>query len=138
MSSSLDETREKGVHMIFEALKEDPAANEKQETQLLQKAVKIESEIFSEENEINHEYKSKIRSKVLNLKDPNNPDLRKSVILGDLSAKEFSELSGEDLASDERKKENEEMRKEGLKNTIGIDAMIPNSQPKMDLIDDGI
>ncbi|ORX77222.1 hypothetical protein K493DRAFT_408318 [Basidiobolus meristosporus CBS 931.73] len=138
MSDKLDETREKGVQMIFEALKEDPVANEKQESILLQKAVNIEAEIYSEEHATNHEYKSNIRSKVLNLKDQNNPELRKRVVLGDLSAKEFSELNGEELASDQRKKENEEIREEGLKGAIGIDAMIPNSQPKMDLIDDGI
>ncbi|KAK9761570.1 transcription elongation factor TFIIS [Basidiobolus ranarum] len=125
MNLSTDTVRKKGIDMIFGALKEDRLASDKQETQLLDKAMRIEEGIFNEEHNTSHNYRSKIRSKVLNLKDPTNPDLRRSIILGDISVEQFSEMNSEDMASEQRKQENARIRRDSLKNSIGIDNLKP-------------
>ncbi|CAI5976238.1 unnamed protein product [Closterium sp. NIES-64] len=57
------------------------------------------------------DYKNKFRSISFNLKDPSNPDLRRRVLLGEVSAVELAVMSPEDMASDCRKRENEEVKR---------------------------
>ncbi|CAI5512412.1 unnamed protein product [Closterium sp. Naga37s-1] len=57
------------------------------------------------------DYKNKFRSISFNLKDPSNPDLRRRVLLGDVSAVDLAVMSPEDMASDSRKRENEEVKR---------------------------
>ncbi|CAI5468534.1 unnamed protein product [Closterium sp. Yama58-4] len=57
------------------------------------------------------DYKNKFRSISFNLKDPSNPDLRRRVLLGEVSAVELAVMSPEDMASDARKRENEEVKR---------------------------
>jgi transcription elongation factor S-II len=58
--------------------------------------------------------KGKYRSIMFNLKDPNNPDLRRRVLLGEIAPQELLTLSVEDMASDQRKKENQEIKDKAL------------------------
>ncbi|GBG88969.1 hypothetical protein CBR_g48579 [Chara braunii] len=60
------------------------------------------------------DYKAKYRSISFNLKDPKNPDLRRRVLFGEITPDMLMELSAEDMASDQRKQENEEIRKKAL------------------------
>jgi hypothetical protein len=47
---------------------------------------------------------------LFNLKDKNNPDLRRRVILGEIAVEELVQLSSEELASDSKRQENSNIR----------------------------
>ncbi|KAI9072190.1 hypothetical protein K1719_045857 [Acacia pycnantha] len=49
--------------------------------------------------------KIKYRSLMFNLNDPNNPDFRRRVLLGEFKPEQLVNMKTEDMASDERKKE---------------------------------
>lgn len=50
-------------------------------------AVEIENAIFAQNGSINPKYKAKVRSLSFNLKDPNNPDLRRRVLNTEITGK---------------------------------------------------
>lgn len=54
-------------------------------------------------------YKAKIRSLSLNLKDKANPALKESVLNGDIESDRLVEMLPEEMASEERRKEREEL-----------------------------
>eukprot|EP00271_Cylindrocystis_brebissonii_P010600 TRINITY_DN2685_c0_g1_i1.p1 TRINITY_DN2685_c0_g1~~TRINITY_DN2685_c0_g1_i1.p1 ORF type:complete len:386 (-),score=63.25 TRINITY_DN2685_c0_g1_i1:831-1988(-) len=51
------------------------------------------------------EYKAKYRQLTFNLKDRDNPDLRRRVLFGEITPSELLTMTTEDMASDERKRE---------------------------------
>uniref|UniRef100_A0A673XUF3 Transcription elongation factor n=1 Tax=Salmo trutta TaxID=8032 RepID=A0A673XUF3_SALTR len=59
-------------------------------------------------------YKSRLRSRISNLKDPKNPDLRRNVLAGNISADRIANMAAEEMASAELK----EMRKTLTKDAI--------------------
>ncbi|PNH08820.1 Transcription elongation factor A protein 1 [Tetrabaena socialis] len=74
------------------------------------------------------EYKAKARSLCFNLKDAKNPDLRERVLSGSVPAEALVRMSAEEMASDEQKRKNKELKdwlaKEatlGLNNTASTD-----------------
>lgn len=81
-------------------------------------AVKIEQAMLEAYGSTNAEYKAKARSLNFNLKDPKNPDLRLSVLAGDISAKALVTMSAEEMASDEQKKKMQDMRDALLKEAV--------------------
>ena len=58
-------------------------------------AAKIEDCIFKEFKDTNTKYKNRIRSRVLNLNDNKNPDLRLNVLRGQISAQRFASMTSE-------------------------------------------
>ncbi|KAI9128594.1 hypothetical protein K1719_000077 [Acacia pycnantha] len=58
--------------------------------------------------------KIKYRSLMFNLKDPKNPDFRRRVLLGEFKPDQIVNMRTEDMASDERKKEIENIRTKAL------------------------
>ncbi|KXZ53039.1 hypothetical protein GPECTOR_8g404 [Gonium pectorale] len=56
------------------------------------------------------EYKAKARSLCFNLKDAKNPDLRERVLSGTVPPEALVRLSAEEMASDEQKKKNRELK----------------------------
>ncbi|KAH9546346.1 hypothetical protein CY35_12G091000 [Sphagnum magellanicum] len=58
--------------------------------------------------------KNKYRSIMFNLKDANNPDFRRRVLLGEIKPEEIVVMTAEDMASDQRKKENDEIKAKAL------------------------
>ena len=62
-------------------------------------------------------YKNKVRTLLFNLKDKNNPDLRRRVLLGELPPAELLDLSSEQLASDAARAKNDEIRAHMKKET---------------------
>lgn len=72
--------------------------------------------------ETSTDYRNKVRSLSLNFKDKNNPDLRARAIEGDITAHQLVRMSNEDLASDKRKREIEELQMQNLFKAKGAEA----------------
>jgi transcription elongation factor S-II len=60
------------------------------------------------------DYKVKFRQLSFNLKDANNPDLRRSVLLGEVTPEELLALSSEELGSSARREENLKIRERAM------------------------
>jgi len=71
---------------------------------------------------VNGEYRSKVRSLSLNLKDKNNPELRQQVLDGDVPAATLVTMRPEELASSARKAERESIQQQNLHNAKGAEA----------------
>ncbi|KAG2486265.1 hypothetical protein HYH03_015089 [Edaphochlamys debaryana] len=59
---------------------------------------------------VSGEYKAKARSLCFNLKDAKNPDLRERVLSGSVPPESLVRLTAEEMASDEQKKKNRELK----------------------------
>ncbi|XP_065314853.1 transcription elongation factor A protein 1-like isoform X2 [Gordionus sp. m RMFG-2023] len=66
-------------------------------------AIRVEETIFKEFSNTDFKYKSRIRSKVANLKDSKNPRLRENVLLGHITPERLATMTTEEMASDEMK-----------------------------------
>ncbi|NP_001081812.1 transcription elongation factor A2 S homeolog [Xenopus laevis] len=77
-------------------------------------AAQIEEVVFRELQNTDMKYKNRIRSRISNLKDSKNPDLRKNVLCGIITPEQIAIMSCEEMASNELK----EMRKEITKASI--------------------
>ncbi|KAJ8552890.1 hypothetical protein K7X08_020283 [Anisodus acutangulus] len=80
-------------------------------------AVQVETAMFEKWGRSNGAQKFKYRSIMFNIKDPNNPDFRRKVLIGQYSPRSIIELSPEDMASDERQKENKKIKEKSLFNS---------------------
>lgn len=77
-------------------------------------AVTVESVLFEKWGPSNGAQKVKYRSLMFNLKDPNNPDFRRRVLLGEFAPERLINMSTQDMASDQRKQENEKLKQKAL------------------------
>ncbi|CAK0785785.1 hypothetical protein CVIRNUC_008996 [Coccomyxa viridis] len=75
----------------------------------------VECAIYAAAGGVNKDYKAKSRRLSFNIKDPRNPDLRRRVLKGEITAVDLVNMTPEELASDVRKSENAQIRKEALK-----------------------
>ncbi|XP_014249670.1 transcription elongation factor S-II [Cimex lectularius] len=66
-------------------------------------AEELEEAIFQEFKNTDSRYKNRIRSRVSNLKDTKNPQLKANFLCGVLSANKLATMSAEEMASDEMK-----------------------------------
>ncbi|KAL4401416.1 transcription elongation factor TFIIS [Malassezia pachydermatis] len=71
---------------------------------------------------VNADYKAKIRSLSLNLKDKNNPELRDKVLNGDIDGEKLVTMRSEELASSALKAHHESIRLQNLHNAKGAEA----------------
>ncbi|KAK7438638.1 transcription elongation factor TFIIS [Stygiomarasmius scandens] len=111
-----DKTRDKCTELVYDALAKDSPAP----TDLIsQRAIAIETAVLNLYGSTTAEYKSKIRSLFVNLKDNNNPELRASVVSGEISADELSKMSSADMASAERKAADERIKEDNLFKSLG-------------------
>jgi Transcription factor S-II (TFIIS), central domain len=64
--------------------------------ELIQKRAQgVESAVYNNLGGTTADYKAKIRSLFVNLKDKNNPALRESIVTGSLSVEKFSKMTSE-------------------------------------------
>ncbi|KAF7816567.1 transcription elongation factor TFIIS [Senna tora] len=77
-------------------------------------AVTVESKLFEKWGPSNGAQKVKYRSLMFNLKDPNNPDFRRKVLLGELQPERLINMSTAEMASEQRKQENEKLKQKAL------------------------
>ncbi|XP_056618652.1 transcription elongation factor A protein 3 isoform X8 [Triplophysa dalaica] len=66
-------------------------------------AAEIEDHIYQEIKATDMKYKNRIRSRMSNLKDPKNPNLRKNVLAGAIELSRIASMTAEEMASDELK-----------------------------------
>ena len=91
--------------------------------QIFTRAKGIESTVLSEFGNVSAQYKSKIRSLYVNLKDKNNPGLRESVVSGDLPVARLCKMTSQEMASEERKAADSKIRAENLFKTLGAEEV---------------
>lgn len=77
-------------------------------------AARCEDAIFNEFKNTDNKYKNRIRSRIANLKDSKNPQLRQNVMLGHISPDRLAVMTAEEMASDEMKKLREKYTKESI------------------------
>ncbi|GFO32835.1 transcription elongation factor a protein 1, partial [Plakobranchus ocellatus] len=77
-------------------------------------AAAIEDAIFEEFNNTEIKYKNRVRSRIANLKDARNPQLRQNVLIGLISASQIASMSAEEMASNEMKQLREKLTKEAI------------------------
>ncbi|KAK3914055.1 Transcription elongation factor S-II [Frankliniella fusca] len=93
-------------------------------------AEELEEAIFKEFKNTDNRYKNRVRSRVANLKDAKNPELRQNFVNGALSAARLATMSAEEMASNEMK----EIRNKFMKEAIN-DAQLATVQgTKTDLL----
>ncbi|XP_072998076.1 transcription elongation factor TFIIS [Typha latifolia] len=77
-------------------------------------AVTVESVLFEKLGSQTGTHKQKYRSIMFNLKDSNNPDFRRRVLLGHVLPENIVNMTPEEMASDERKRENQQIKAKAL------------------------
>ena len=87
-------------------------------------AMEIEQAVYEKigGSSINNDYRSKVRSLSLNLKDKNNPELRQKVLNGEIPAETLVVMRSEELASKVLKEQHEALRQQNLHNAKGAEA----------------
>ncbi|XP_069099336.1 transcription elongation factor A protein 2 isoform X3 [Pleurodeles waltl] len=78
-------------------------------------AAQIEDCIYKEIKNTDLRYKNRVRSRISNLKDSRNPELRKNVLCGSITPEQISQMSSEEMASKELKEIREAMTKESIR-----------------------
>ncbi|TBU27430.1 transcription elongation factor [Dichomitus squalens] len=111
-----DKTRDKCAELIYDALVFDSGAPSEL---ILSRAKDIEKTVLADNGGANANYKAKIRSLFVNLKDKNNPGLRECVISGELPVSKLCKMSSADMASEERKAADAKIKEENLFKTLG-------------------
>jgi transcription elongation factor S-II len=71
-------------------------------------AAAIEEIVHSQKTEA--EYKARMRTIIFNLKDKKNPELRRRVVLGEISPEDIAVMSSEEMASDQKQEEIKKIR----------------------------
>lgn len=115
-----DSVRDKCIEMISAALKMDD--DYKQFGVNCDKmASEIEDHIFQELKSTDMKYRNRVRSRISNLKDPKNPNLRKNVLNGAISPSLIARMTAEEMASDELKE---------LRNAMTLEAIREHQMAK--------
>lgn len=141
-----DATRDKCIELLYDALSSDssaraffsstnthnpPNAPFKAVELVLSRARSVEKCVYNDNSGYTStQYKQKIRTLFVNLKDKNNPELRETVVSGDLAVEKFTSMSSQvsnlsltlvdayadrqDMASEERKAADNKIKEENL------------------------
>ncbi|XP_054835926.1 transcription elongation factor A protein 2 [Eublepharis macularius] len=80
-----------------------------------QLAAQIEEFIYQDVKNTDLKYKNRVRSRLSNLKDSKNPDLRKNVLCGVITAEQIAVMTSEEMASNELKEIRKAMTKEAIR-----------------------
>ncbi|KAF9927959.1 RNA polymerase II elongation factor [Linnemannia zychae] len=109
-----NDVRDRCIEMLYQALGTNSNAESER---LLTKATNIESIVFknlSPDGTPSQNYKAKIRSFFMNLRDKNNPMLREAVVTGDVKVEDFCEYTTQDMASAEAKARDRELQLQNM------------------------
>lgn len=127
-SHTTDSVRLKCREMLSGALKAEVFAEANCDPDLL--AAKIEDAIFKEFKNTDMKYKNRVRSRVSNLRDAKNSQLRENVLLGAISPEKIAVMSADEMASDEMK----QLRQKFTKESINDHQMAVQSGTRTDLL----
>nr|XP_055044104.1 transcription elongation factor A protein 2 [Misgurnus anguillicaudatus] len=78
-------------------------------------AAQIEDSIYQEFKSTDIKYKTRLRSRISNLKDQKNPDLRRNVLCGNIAADRIASMTAEEMASAELKEIRKALTKESIR-----------------------
>ncbi|KAK9159339.1 hypothetical protein Scep_005913 [Stephania cephalantha] len=115
-----DALRDKVRELLAEALSKVPGEadedvfDEVNACDPIRIAVSVESALFEKMGRSNGPQKFKYRSIMFNIKDPNNPDLRRKVLLGVVKPERLINMTPEEMASEQRKRENSQIKEKAL------------------------
>lgn len=115
--TSLSSVRESCTAMLLTAIKGEGELPEGCTLDPEALANEVEEEIFdkyNQENQPGPKYKQQVRSRVFNLRDKLNPNLRTKLLLGVFSPKDFSRFSSEQMSSDDKKAQRAKDEKESM------------------------
>ncbi|CDH55996.1 predicted protein [Lichtheimia corymbifera JMRC:FSU:9682] len=124
LSSSM-ETRRKSQDLLHKALSsgQDNGGQE----DLTDLAKTIEEAIYEQQDcQVDSAYKETIRSHILNLKDSRNP-LKDQLLSGQVDPVEFAAMTASEMATADRRRSNEELRRSSLQASMGYTA---DNRPK--------
>uniref|UniRef100_UPI00398E3F7A transcription elongation factor A protein 1-like isoform X1 n=2 Tax=Pristiophorus japonicus TaxID=55135 RepID=UPI00398E3F7A len=90
-------------------------------------AAQIEEIVFQDMGNTDMKYKNRVRSRIANLKDTKNPNLRKNVLCGNITAEQIARMTAEEMASDELREirkalTNEAIREHQMAKTSGTET----------------
>jgi len=111
-----DKTRDKCIEMLYDALALESGFPS---DLILQRARTSEETVCKDCKGTTATYKSKIRMLFVNLKDKNNPGLRRSVTAGDIPAQTFARMTSQEMASEERKAADAKIEEDNLFLSLG-------------------
>ncbi|XP_056331035.1 transcription elongation factor A protein 3 isoform X5 [Danio aesculapii] len=97
-----DSIRDKCIEMLTAALRTDDDYKD-YGTNCEAMGAEIEEYIYQETKATDMKYKNRVRSRISNLKDPKNPNLRKNVLAGAIELSRIATMTAEEMASDELK-----------------------------------
>lgn len=112
-----DSVRDKCLEMLVTSLMVDQNEDQSPDELIINTAQSIERILFAEFKGTTPAYKSKFRSKYLNLKDKNNPTLRSGLISGIITPDRFISMTSAEMASDERRRVNSMIADQNLLNS---------------------
>ncbi|XP_056668756.1 transcription elongation factor A protein 2 isoform X1 [Monodelphis domestica] len=78
-------------------------------------SAQIEEYIYQDVKNTDMKYKNRVRSRISNLKDSKNPDLRKNVLCGAITPEQIAVMTSEEMASNELKEIRKAMTKEAIR-----------------------
>lgn len=93
-------------------------------------AEQLEEHIFNEFKNTEMKYKNRVRSRVANLKDTKNPNLRLNFLVGEIGPSRLAKMSAEEMASDELKS----LRTKFVQEAINDAQLATNQGTKTDLL----
>ncbi|XP_074310828.1 transcription elongation factor TFIIS [Silene latifolia] len=120
MVKTQDGVRNKVREMLLEALSkviseaDDNMKAEIEACDPIRVAVKVESVMFEKWGRSTGAHKFKYRSIMFNIKDANNPDFRRKVLLGEIKAERICNLTTDEMASEQRRLQNKEIEEKKL------------------------
>ncbi|CAL8076137.1 unnamed protein product [Calicophoron daubneyi] len=126
--TTTDPVRLKAREMIQSALECGTIPSGAFESEFL--AIRIESAIYDLFNNTDPKYKQRIRTRVMNLRDSNNPNLRLNVLMGHVTPEKLASMTSEEMASKEMK----ELREKYIKETIEDHQMAVTGGTETDLL----
>jgi len=106
-----DPVRNRCTDMIANSLK----CEERPDFDVSKIAQAIEDEIFRLFKDTGSKYKNRVKSRVLNLRDKRNVQLRLLVIDGEITPQKFASMVAEEMACDALKKERDEITQQAIK-----------------------
>jgi transcription elongation factor S-II len=123
-----DPTRGRNVTIISKSLTSGPLPDGSLNPDDV--ALQIEAAIYELHGD-GEKYTSTIRSRVFNLRDKKNPDLRENIIVGSVSPAKFAKMSADEMASTDMKKLRDAFTKEAInEHQMGVQEGTPTDMFK--------
>ncbi|KRX84511.1 Transcription elongation factor A protein 2 [Trichinella sp. T6] len=110
----MTDVREKCRQMLLKSLEPDLNSPEISVLTRERLAAEIEQEIYSLFNNTGDRYCACVRSRVFNLRDKKNPDLKRSVLSGEITAIRLATMTSEEMASEALKAARRKFTKEAI------------------------